>query len=309
MGMMPTDTRSTRTSRRRTRLNLCETRVNVRGLSISVLHPAKRPEEQLPKVIFLPGITATNELWLELLDDSIFKQYDWVSASLPLHYPSTREKSFSFTDISHQLFADVVKAIIDERFGDEPVHLVGWSTGAYASLACAEHYPSQVKSVFSLCGFRNGTWHGVMGLQQRVASLGIPGRPFFRILLGIIKRFNSAFIQLSFEMMNGRGKSAEQQTLLDLMREQSAQQNPNEMARLFAAIRCLPLLSLKRVECPVMVAYADEDRCILPSEAHSIEAELSHAERFEIKNCGHLFFIDALPQVTQRMTDWISSHV
>ena len=122
-----------------------------------------------PAVVFLHGILASAHLWPILIRDTPLDRYRWISVGLPGHYPSVAPKSFQREELSESFFARMVLEPVQAIFGDEPVHLVGWSTGGYSALMTAAESPERVASVVSLSGFARGAWEHFLGHLQVVS--------------------------------------------------------------------------------------------------------------------------------------------
>ena len=135
---------------------------------------AVRPANvQLPgtPVIFIHGITANVDLWEPSLPESIRDGRRWYSLSLPGHHPSQIDLATfgSWDVVTPALWADWYEQAISQLVGDQPVDLVGWSTGGFTGLTLAAHYPQRVRSLLSISGFAIGRWLGWLGFFQRLS--------------------------------------------------------------------------------------------------------------------------------------------
>lgn len=77
-----------------------------------------------------------------------------------------------------RVMADAIRQIA----GDRPVTLMGHSTGGFASLNIAAHYPQMARRVVSISGFAHGRWIGFLGFYQRIVRMGTAGKALFKSL-------------------------------------------------------------------------------------------------------------------------------
>ena len=77
---------------------------------------------------------------------------------------SRRTQAGGFDDnISAELFAEILAAVIRRLSPTQRIALMGYSTGGFAPLNLAACVPELVASVVAVSGFSEGRWHGVLG--------------------------------------------------------------------------------------------------------------------------------------------------
>lgn len=124
-------------------------------------------------LVFLHGITGSVRFWPTALPSNAFDSRPCASISLPGHASSQVPSGFDAADVSPGMFADIAATAIRQIFGQECVHLVGWSAGGFAALAVAARHPELVASATSICGFARGKWgdprHNATSCRRRQA--------------------------------------------------------------------------------------------------------------------------------------------
>ncbi len=130
--------------------------------------------------ILIHGIMSSVGFWPE--EGHIFHdQFHWYSLSLPGHYPAVFPEGFRHEDLSAEMIARVMIKAIQQLVGNQPVLLVGHSTGAFAALAVAAQAPEMVRGMISVGGFVQGKWGGLLSLLQWQARMGSFGEAMFRM--------------------------------------------------------------------------------------------------------------------------------
>jgi len=254
-------------------------------------------------VVFIHGIALSASLWPMLLKGTPLDECPWISLGLPGHFPGEAPQGFGRNDATVELFADCVNAPVREYFPDTPVHLVGWSTGGFASLAAAAREPELAASVVSLSGFARGRWGSHLGTAQTLAR-NRAGRRVVISALQTVGRSRRLFRW--FVNSLAKRKMDVPDDLLETLFDDYRQHDMQTMCELFAGIRELDLTpSLTRIECPVLILGGDADPAIPSSEAHHLHEHLPGSSLVEFPGVGHIFFAEALATSLEQIQAWI----
>ncbi len=281
--------------------------ISVNGHQLGVLGPIG---DGGTNVVFVHGITGDVEFWDDQIPQDLRGECRWAAISLPCHYPSTPPDTFASRDITPEMFADTIGAAIRELFGGNRVHLVGWSTGGFSSLVVAARHPDLVASVTSISGFARGKWGNSLGMMQRIARLGLPGRLVFRYCFWSLSWYSYAF-RIVFAGLGARGVGANPlfTSGLKTMQSRFARLNFGHMALLFGRLSGIDTSSLIRnVVAPTLVIGGVDDTIIPIQETRYVASLLGSHELEEIPDCGHLFYCEAPDQIWPRVTEWIQQH-
>ena len=138
---------------------------------------ALNPDTPGQPIILLHGISHSIYVWVT---DTIFLEHGPCYAlSLPGHYPAAFPPNFGKEMITPEMIAHALTDAIRQLVGEQPVLLVGHSTGGFAALDTAAHTPEIAQRVISLAGFVQGKWYGLYGMQQWMARHGPIGKLIF----------------------------------------------------------------------------------------------------------------------------------
>jgi pimeloyl-ACP methyl ester carboxylesterase len=258
-----------------------------------------------PPVVFLHGIALSAGLWPILLKGTPLDEFSWISLGLPGHFPGEAPDDFRRENVSVRLFAECVVEPVREYFGDRPVHLVGWSTGGFASLAAAARAPAQVASVVSLCGFARGHWGSHAGTMQWLARGWLRER-FLVSAMRTVGRSPRLFRWFVNSLARHRRDVPDE--LWEALFEDYRQHDMQTMCELFAGIRNLDLTpGLAEIPSPVLILGGAADKVIPSSEAHHLHALLPDSRLVEFPGVGHIFFGEALEETFVEICEWIET--
>jgi pimeloyl-ACP methyl ester carboxylesterase len=136
-------------------------------------------------------ITASINFWEPIQLSIIQENFRWYSLSLPGHFPAIFPDGFQVELLTGEMIAAVISKAIINLVGEQPVLLIGHSTGGVAALEIAARMPGIVAAVASISGFANGKWGGALGTLQKMAQFSPLGLFLFKISLKslVAKRF------------------------------------------------------------------------------------------------------------------------
>lgn len=265
-----------------------------------------------PRVVFVHGITGDVDFWDDVVPPEIEESMRWATVSLPGHFPSTVPDGFSSSDVSSHFFADSIAAAVRHLFPNERVHLVGWSTGGFSSLATAARFPDLVASVTSVSGFARGKWGSWLGMMQTLARGGPVGRFAFRsgmkgmaINGAVFERIFAAFAANAADV---RTNPIFRESLVPL-RSRFSRLDFGVMCSLFDGLRGVDATALfANVIAPTLVIGGKDDPVISIEETRHVASAVPNHTLEEIANCGHLFFCEAGERIWPRIIEWIRQH-
>lgn len=236
---------------------------------------------------------------LNFFSDENFRQLSKLgpvySISLPGHPPSEFSKPFPKT--TPKLFADALACQIRSFANGRKVTLIGHSTGATASLACALYYPDLVQRVVVCEGAPHGREsNGAFRfLQLMVLKGGAIGLALFKATFWLNRTLwgNKLFISDVFakpsqmyeyeHMWETRAKFFHDLAPLDM----------DVMKQMFVDLDTLDLRpDLHKIQCPVLVMIGDKDKFIPMEEAKTIADKCPKAKLCVLENCGHAPFFN-----------------
>jgi pimeloyl-ACP methyl ester carboxylesterase len=277
---------------------------------------AKTANDQLPgtPVVFVHGITANIELWQASLPSRVRDGRRWVSLSLPGHHPATIDRP-TFGDwgaVTPTTWAEWYEAALQQLVGDQPVDVVGWSTGGFTALTLAAHFPQRVRSVLTLSGFAQGRWLGLIGLFQRL-SLSSLTRQIVRLGFGSVGRHRWLFDRVIrsgvADLPAFRNSSVTEQTMAEWFAA-FAQHNPAVMAELFRKIAQFDLSDrIGRISCPTLIAGGAADPYIPASHTRWIADQVPGAELVLWPGAGHMFFSERTQEYQELLVRWLNRFV
>lgn len=264
-------------------------------------------------IVFLHGITASIDFWRHSLPAAIRDERHWISLSLPGHFPSRFPAGFKADAVTTEMFAAVHRGALRALVGDQPVALVGWSTGGFSALNLAARYPQSVQSVMSISGFAKGSWRGVIGKMQRLVALGRPGRSVF----------NGIWTQLGrhrwlFELAVGGGAASRRAfrqspvTAPTLAGWQEAVRGHDlaGLATLFERLADLDLRPLlPSISAPTLIVGGDRDPYIPLRHTRSLAESIAGAEMEIFHGAGHMFFAECTEEYHRVLLGWLARTV
>jgi pimeloyl-ACP methyl ester carboxylesterase len=256
-------------------------------------------------VVFIHGITANVDLWGLTLPEAVRDGRRWISLGLPGHHPGRIDPATfgSWDAITPAVWAGWYEQALAHLVGDEPVDVVGWSTGGFAGLTLAAHHPRRVRSLMSISGFAKGRWTGSLGLFQRL-SLSVFTRWGVRTGLRVVGRWRWIF-ELLMATAAGDSPLIRGQTLLDSFAA-FASHDPAIIAGLFRLIDRFDLSDqVGAINCPTLICGGVKDPYIPASHTGWIAGHVPGAELVLWPGAGHLFFAERPREYQELLVRWL----
>ena len=154
--------------------------INIKGHKLAVL--PINPDAKGEPLILVHGITGSIAAWEVNPLPFVLEQGPCYALSLPGHFPAAFPANFKREQLTVEMMARIMAEAIHQLAGDRPVSLMGHSTGGFAALNIAAHYPELARRVVSISGFAHGRWTGVLGMYQRFVRMGIVGKGLYKML-------------------------------------------------------------------------------------------------------------------------------
>ena len=246
-------------------------------------------------VILIHGIMASVGFWPE--EGHIFHEhFHWFSLSLPGHFPAVLPDGFQHQDLTAETIARLLICAINKLVGDQPVLLLGHSTGGFAALAIAAQAPEQVEAVVSVAGFARGKWGGLLGLLQWQARLGSAGEAVFRLnVKGGVSHPRAVYF-LSSLYTADRHAYFDYPHLYDIIQAQfiySKFLDTQAMAHYFNRMPDIDITDwLPRITAPALIMTGDRDPIVPAAQSTLIAKHVSQARLEIVEGAGHMVMIE-----------------
>jgi pimeloyl-ACP methyl ester carboxylesterase len=285
--------------------------IHVDGHRIAV-RPLNAEETPGPPIFLIHGITASLYFWVPDLFAPFAPYGPCYALSLPGHYPAAFPEGFKREELTAEMVAHVLDEAIRSVVGERPVVLAGHSTGGFAALDVAAHFPERAHRVVSISGFAQGRWTGLLGFNQRLARTGAGGLIF----------------QLLYELNRATrpGQRASWRVYVPNAPRLYAYPHIDEVFNdCYPAFRRLDLRAmthyfatmpdtditplLERIQAPTLVVVGDEDPIVPPAQAHLIAERVPDATLEEVEGVGHLPFFEAPDDYRRAIEPWLAAHL
>jgi pimeloyl-ACP methyl ester carboxylesterase len=262
-------------------------------------------------VVFIHGITASINFW-EPLQLPVFKnKFHWISLSLPGHYPAMMPSGFKNEDLTADMIGSVLIEAIRDLVGEQPVILVGHSTGGFAALYIAATYPDSVSGVISISGFASGKWNGTLGLLQHIARTAIVGRTIFKNNIKILTSSRFVYrIAAGFYAHNRKALYSFPgfDSILDSVYRDSKLLDADSLIPYFNRMPDIDIRErLQNISAPTLVLAGDEDPIIPSDQPLLIAKKIPNCKKALLHGSGHLPMFEIPEEYERAITEWIDS--
>ena len=249
-----------------------------------------------PAIVFIHGVLATVNFWLDCVPPSFKEGRAWFSLSLPAHHPSTVPDDFAPEHVNDTWFFRVMNGALAKLLGHKKAIVVGHSTGGFSALNLAIHQSPYVLGIISVAGFHRGNWGGVEGQLVKLAGLGNWAMPLFVANLWLAKRIR--FIQRMFASFLAKDRKAyrsnpQSRRMLDNVRPNVVQQDSAALFKLFHGIGSLEIIEqLSAIHIPTYIFAGAHDPVVPARQSLALIAEIAQAKTVVFKDVGHMPFIE-----------------
>lgn len=260
-------------------------------------------------IILLHGVMASVQFWAANELASLLAPYGPCTAlSLPGHYPAAFPAGFQAPDLTAEMMARVLTAAIRQLAGEQPVTLVGHSTGGFAALDIAAHTPDLAGGVISIAGFARGRWTGMLGLYQRLARGDWWARARLRVLLKAGQTSRSLYRYAGRYLVADPARLLTQPGFDALMEAAFPAFRRLSLDALCAYFATMPDVDigplLPRITAPTLVLAGECDPIVPPAQSRLIAEQVPQAELVLIPRVGHWPFIEDPAAYRQAVGDW-----
>lgn len=252
--------------------------------------------KEQPGVVFIHGVLASVNFWLDCVPPGFKEDRAWYSLSLPAHHPSTVPADFAPEQVNEQWFFEVMNGALKALLGERKAIIVGHSTGGFSALNLAIHQAPNVLGIVSIAGFHSGRWGGVEGLLVKLAGLGRGARPLFASNITLAAR--SKLIQRVFASLLTHDRKAYRtsplsQRMMDNIGPNTRQQNPAALFPLFNGIGRLDIADqLHRIAMPCYLFAGTHDPVVPAKQSLLLAARIPQARTVVFQNVGHMPFME-----------------
>jgi pimeloyl-ACP methyl ester carboxylesterase len=262
--------------------------------------------------IFLHGITGSIEWWPAELMAPFLAQGPCYSLSLPGHYPAAFPADYSAKEITAEMLVNVLSAAIHQLVNNQPVTLVGHSTGGFAALALAARQPDLADRLISISGFARGQWCGTLGTMQALCRRGRWGKLIFRALFAS-NRVNRTLQAYSWSAnVHNFRRLADSALFWQLHRglfPNYRRLDLQAMADYFAAIADMDITDwLPGIAAPTLLLSGAQDLFIPPSETHDVAQRIPQATATIVEECGHLPHLEQIGRFNEIVAAWLQAN-
>lgn len=263
-------------------------------------------------IIFIHGIMSSLNFWIAA-ENEILRQQPWYALSLPGHYPAAFPAGFHHSALTAELIAQTVIGAVRRLVGDRPVILVGHSTGGFAALAAAACAPESVCGVISISGFAQGKWTGALGMLQRLARAGQPGKALFRQNLKLLASSEQVF-QGGFRVYAADYEALVTDPALGVtaavLYSDFQQLSADAM---YAYFRHMPDIDiapwLAKITAPTLVITGDKDPIVPQQQSRLIARHIPNSELVMLPGAGHIPMSERRELYNAAVNPWLQAHL
>lgn len=252
--------------------------------------------EEQPCLVFIHGVLASVNFWLDCVPPELQQNRAWYSLSLPAHFPSTAPAGFAPEQVNEQWFFELMNTALQNLLGKRKAIIIGHSTGGFSGLNLAIHHAPSVLGVISIGGFHSGQWGGPEGLLVKLAGLGRWARPLFASNINMAGR--SRLVQGLFASMLAHQRRAYirsplSRKMIDNLRPHIPHQNAKALFALFNGIGRLEIADqLSRIQVPCHILAGTHDPVVPAEQSLLLASHVPNAKVTLFRNVGHMPFME-----------------
>jgi pimeloyl-ACP methyl ester carboxylesterase len=243
--------------------------------------------------VLIHGMVMAPSFWRTYAPETVRKARS-VAYALPGHHPWKLAEPGQ--TITPEAVAEAYAKAIRRDFGGRPVTIIGHSTGGFASLLIARHYPELIKSVVLIGAFACGRFEGQERLPAKLLRIPRVGpflfRQFFRRWIATSEQFRWGSIECVYD------KGCPWQTdraiaAMEDVRLQLQQARPEDIAACIHFMSATTLLKeLPKIRVPVLNIIGAEDAIVPPSHQLRLSKLLPQVQTVLLRQCGHLPMVE-----------------
>lgn len=257
---------------------------------------AHRADPAEPAIVFIHGVLASVNSWLDAVPPAFRNDRAWYALSLPAHHPSTVPADFSPAQLDADGFFRIMDAALQGLLGDRPAILVGHSTGGFCAINLAAHQAPNVAGFVSVAGFHEGQWGGVEGQLLALAGLGQWARGLFATSLLVSKK--SALVRRLFASLLAHDPAAFRanplgQAFLQNIEADVLQHDTGALFTLFNGISKLAIVdTLHKISVPCYIFAGARDPVVSAEQSLALASSIPDATPVVFQDVGHMPFVE-----------------
>ena len=264
-------------------------------------------------IVFIHGFTASIAFWFQGQVPAIAENHPWISLSLPGHYPAVLPQGFGNADLTPDLFPQLLIPAIRKLVGDQPIILIGHSTGGFAALLIAAAAPEMVKGVVSFAGFARGEWAGALGEMQKQVQQGALGLIKTKIQLRM-PTLHPSILKSSLKLFAADVDAIYAWPLIDASIADNfaygKHLKPKSMIPYLAQMPTIDITDrLADISAPVLVLTGDSDPAYPRDEAGHLHQHLPNSELVVFEGAGHMLTGERPTEYNAAVTAWLGTVV
>jgi pimeloyl-ACP methyl ester carboxylesterase len=281
--------------------------INIEGHKLAVLpiNPGAKGEP----LILVHGITGSVSSWVVNPLPIVLEQGPCYALSLPGHFPAAFPPDFKQEQLTAEMVARIMAEAIHQLAGDRPVTLMGHSTGGFAALNIAAHYPKLARRIVSISGFAHGRWTGALGMYQRLVRMGSAGKGLYKMLYrmaGASPSMLSAILRIYAADVKALYANPDIDELVERTLYNFQHLNLDSMIQYFLVMPDIDISSLlSKIQVPTLVITGDQDPIVPPEESRKIASKVLGAELSLIEGAGHLPFLERPLEYQAALSSWL----
>lgn len=260
-------------------------------------------------VVLLHGITSSIAFWQVNPPPYLLEIGPCYSLSLPAHYPALAPRDFGVPELTAEAVVAPLDDAIRQLVGEQPVTLIGHSTGGFAALALAARRPEMARRVVSIAGFAHGRWTGVLGGYQQAVQLGWSGVAYYKTMFRLLKIHPRLYRwAMSFYVANTQGLYANPDLpeALALTYPPYQQLDLNALLPYFKHMPEIDIMAqLPRIQAQALIVVGDCDPIVPPEQSYQIAEQIEAAELVIMEGAGHLPFLEHPTDYHASVCTWL----
>lgn len=261
-------------------------------------------------VLYIHGIASSIYFWEggESLTP-LLKERHWFSLTLPGHHPARFGPGFRETDLTAENISAWLSKAVRKLVGDQPVMMIGHSTGGFAALTMAAQNPGIANAVISMNGFVQGRWGGILRPLQVLARTGAVGRAMFKMNMTVSSLTPAIYHQVTGFYSSDRRAYFAFPGLRDATRRLQAEARQLDLDKLAVYFSRMPDIDIEswlpRIQVPVLALTGAADRIVPPEQTRKIAAGVPNGTLHALAGAGHMPFAERPQDYARIMNDWL----
>ncbi len=271
---------------------------------IAVRRTATRGPGPHEPAVLVHGLGGNALNWVDLAE-ALADRLDCVSVDLPGFGSTPPLPSGSYSIVAH---TEVVVAVIEALFPDQPVHLFGNSMGGAVSVQVAARHPALVRTLTLVSP-------ALPDYRPRSTNIQVPVMALPRVGPRVFDRFqrvgSERRVQATFELCFADPRRVHPQRRAEAEAEAARRDSLSYIGEAFTGSAQgliatfldrgpeRPWALTRRIEAPTLLVYGRRDKLVNARAAHRATESFPNAHVMVIPDCGHVAMMEH-PELVQR---------